>query len=163
MPVPLKLGISFTQQQIDDMNAAAKLINDTIKSVIDFNLTIKERESLSKMSAERGPYVLKSIGEYAEAFPHLNGLSYSAIDAAADLQTYAQLEALLTQLTQSTERATEVQMVAGHFCFEFMRDQYANAERYKDHGSVEGAQVVCDGLKGCFEGQGPQNPTPPTP
>lgn len=156
MAVPLNLGISFTPTQLSDMETAAKVVNDTIKAVIDFNLNNDERETLSKMSAERGPYVLKSIGEFSNMFPQLNGLAYSATDAAADLSTYAQLEGILTLLNQSIERATELQMVAGHFCYEFMRDQYANAERYKDHGSVEGAQLVYEGLKDCFAGQGPQ-------
>lgn len=163
MAVPLKLGIAFTPVQLADMLTVAKVVNDTIKAVIDFNLSTKERESLSKLGNERAPYAFKSITEYSTNFPHLNGLAYTAPDAEADLQTYGQTEEILTLLAQSVERATELQMVAGHFCFEFMRDQYANAERYKDNGSVEGAQIVYDGLKDCFAGQGPQNPTPPTP
>lgn len=43
-----------------------------------------------------------------------------------------------------------------------MRNQYENAKQYKDSANVEGAQVVYDGLKDCFEGQGgPATPTPP--
>ncbi|MCF8464755.1 MAG: hypothetical protein K9G41_07935 [Flavobacteriales bacterium] len=49
-------------------------------------------------------------------------------------------------------------MAAGHFAFEFMGDQYYNAKRYLGK-NVPGAQIVYDGLKGCFEGQGSNNPT----
>ena len=53
------------------------------------------------------------------------------------------------------KKLTEMQMMAGHFAFQFMNDQYHNAKRYLGD-DVDGAQVVYDGLKGCFEGQGPQ-------
>jgi hypothetical protein len=42
----------------------------------------------------------------------------------------------------------------------FMRDQYVSAKRYRGN-NVAGAQVVYDGLKGCFESQGRQNPSAP--
>ena len=51
--------------------------------------------------------------------------------------------------------------VAGHFSYKFMTNQYYNAKRYLGD-NVAGAQIVCDGLKGCFEGQGATKPTPST-
>ncbi len=71
------------------------------------------------------------------------------------METYRQMFELLTAMAEAKEVATEMQMVAGHFCYKFMNDQYYNAKRYRGD-NVGGAQVVYDGLKGCFEGQGPQ-------
>ncbi len=163
MPVPTKLGVDFTDAEVDAMKAAAQVIIDTIVSKVDLNLSNEERKSLSTVSNERTPFVLKSISEYAVDYPTLNGIGYPLADASKDMDTFGQMFEVLTKITEATERAEELQMVAGHFAYEFMRDQYANAERYRDK-NVAGAQVVYDGLKDCFEGQGTVvNPTPPSP
>lgn len=145
------------------MKAGAQVIIDTIVSKIDLNLSKEEREELSKVGDKRLPYVQKSVKEYAVDYPTLNGIGYTLANADKDLDTYGRMFEVLTKLTEATERAQELQMVAGHYSYKFMRDQYDNAERYKDD-NVAGAQVVYDGLKDCFEGQGAVvNPTPPTP
>ena len=156
MPIPTKLGVDFTAAEVDAMKAAAQVIIDTIVAKADINLSNDERKNLSTVGDERVPYVLKSIGEYAVDYPTLNGIGYPLADAAKDMDAYAQMFEVITKVTEATERVVELQMVAGHFAYEFMRDQYANAERYRDR-NVAGAQVVYDGLKGAFEGQGPQN------
>jgi len=161
MPIPLQLGVSFTPAEIAAMKAAAQTITNTIISKMNFNMGNQERGELSKVGDERAPYVLKSIADYGVTYPNLNGQAYPHALAAADLGTYGQMFEVLTVMKEAVERAEEMQMVAGHFCFEFMRDQYANAERYRDK-NVAGAQVVYDGLKGCFE-QSTQNPTTPGP
>jgi len=163
MPVPTSLAVEFTPAELNDMKNAAKLINDLIKSKIDMNLSDAERRSLSKVGDQRQPYVSIAIGVYANNFPHLNGQAVPLPDAQKDIAVYGELIELVALSQQAFERTIELQMVAGHYAFEFMRDQYFNAERYKDSASVEGAQVVYDGLKACFEGQGPQNPPAPTP
>lgn len=155
MSVPTELGVSFTSAEIDSMKAAAKTITDTIRAKKQINLSNDERKDLSTINDGRLPYVIKSIGDYAAQYPKLNGLAYPEASAKADLQTYTGLFELLTSIKEANEVAEEMQMVAGHFCFKFMNDQYYNAKRYLGD-NVEGAQVVYDGLKGCFEGQGPQ-------
>lgn len=162
MPIPLQLGVSFTAAEIGALKTAAQTITSTIIAKINFNMSNEERESLSKVGDERVPYVFKSINDYAVNYPNLNGQAYPAAMAVMDIQTFAQLIEVLTLIEEATERCTELQMVAGHFCFQFMNDQYDNAKKYRDK-NVAGAQVVYDGLKGCFEGQGPQNPTPANP
>jgi hypothetical protein len=162
MPVPLKLGIQFTPAEITAMQDAAKLISDTINAKILLNLSKDERQSLSKVADERFIYVARSIQEYAAEFPNLNGIGYTVDDVLRDFDTFINLGAMVNLLAEANERVTELQMVAGHFMFEFMTDQYSNAERYKDK-NVVGAQTVYDGLKGAFAGQGPQQPTPPQP
>jgi hypothetical protein len=156
MAIPTKLGVEFTPAEVDAMKAAAQVIIDTIVAKADINLSNEERKSLSKVSNERMPFVLKSIGEYAVDYPALNGIGYPLADAAKDMDTFGQMFEVITKVTEATERVVELQMVAGHFAFKFMTDQYDNAERYRDR-NVAGAQVVYDGLKGAFEGQGPQN------
>jgi hypothetical protein len=150
MPVPIVLGVDFTQAEVDAMKAGAQVIIDTIVSKIDFNLSNEERKSLSTVGDERLPYVQKSVKEYAVDYPTLNGIGYSLTDADKDLNTYGQMFEVLTKLTEAMERTEELQMVAGHYSFEFMRDQDANAERYRTK-NVTGAQVAYDGLKECFE------------
>lgn len=162
MPIPLKLGVEFTPAEITAMNNAAKLISDTILAKIVLNLSAAERQGLSKAGDNRLIYVAKSISEYGVDFPALNGIGYSLTDASKDLNTYGALNSVLTLITEATDRVTDLQMVASHFMFDFMTDQYANAERYKDK-NVPGADTVYNGLKTAFEGQGPQNVTPPTP
>lgn len=132
------------------MKAGAQVIIDTIVSKIDFNLSNEERKSLSALGDERLPYVLKSVTEYAVDYPTLNGIGYALTDAANDLDTYGDMFQVITKLTEATERTVELQMVVGHYAYEFMRDQYDNAERYRTK-NVTGAQVVYDGLKACFE------------
>ena len=161
MALPLKLGIEFTQAEFDAMLAAAQEINNIIKAKIDFNLTTQERESLSKVGPERSPYMQLSVLTYGVDFPALNGPGYTQADAEKDVKVYGQITEILEVLKQSQERAEELVMAAGHFGWQFTLNQYAQAERYKSQ-NVEGAQVVYDGLKGAFEGQGPQggNPQP---
>ena len=156
MAIPLQLGVQFTSAEVDAMQAAAQSITNTIMSKISFNMSNDERESLSTVGDERLPYVLKSVSEYGVTYPNLNGQAYPHLLAALDQETYAQMFQVLTVLKEAIEKAEELQMVAGHFCYKFMRDQYDNAEKYRTE-NVAGAQVVYDGLKGCFEGQGPQN------
>ena len=155
MPVPTTLDVTITVAEFDAMIDAAKLINNTIKAKIDFNLSNDERQSLSKVGPEREFYVGKSVNDYGVAYPHLNGLSVPHALAVKDADVNSQMNELLTWLKQATERVEELEMLSGHFAFTFMSEQYANAKAYKDK-NVEGAQVVYDGLKGCFEGQGPQ-------
>ncbi len=156
MPIPLQLGVQFTPAEIATMKAAAQSITSLVKSKMDFNMSNEERKSLSTVGDERAPFVLKSIADYGVTYPNLNGQAYTHLMASMDLGTYAQLFEVLTVVKEAAERTEEMQMVAGHFCYEFMRDQYDNAAKYRDK-NVAGAQIVYDGLKGCFEGQGPQN------
>jgi len=130
MPVPVVLGVVFTPIEIDAMKAAAKLISDTINAKIALNLNDTERQNLSKVADERFVYVAKSVKEFAVDFPALNGIGYTLPNANNDFETYYDLGTVWTLLSEATERATEVQMVAGHFIFKFATDQYANAIRY---------------------------------
>lgn len=162
MPVPTSLAVEFTPAEITAMQDAAKLINDTIKAKVDMNLSEDERKTLSKVGPEREPYVSQSINTYADQYAHLNGLAVPVSNAKMDATVYGQMQNLLSLMSQATERAVELQMVAGHFAYRFMRDQYNNAKQYKDSASVEGAQVVYDGLKDCFERDTLANDTPPS-
>lgn len=155
MSVPTELGVAFSSTEIDAMKDAANTIIDTIRGKKAINLSNDERKNLSTVGEDRIPYVTKSILEYADSYPNLNGLAYPLPSAQADLKTYGELFEVLTLLSEATEVAQEMQMVAGHYTYKFMSDQYYNAKRYLGD-NVEGAQVVYDGLKGCFEGQGPQ-------
>ncbi len=153
MPVPVKLGLQFTTAEIDAMKAGIQVAIDTIKAKIILNLSTEEREKLSKVDDERLPFVFKSIKEYAVMYPQFNPQAYLFADADNDLSTYGQMDEVMVKLAETNELATELQMVAGHFCFKFMRKQYGIAESNKDE-NVPGAQVVYDGLKDCFKGQG---------
>jgi hypothetical protein len=163
MAIPLQLGIPFTSAEILTMKTAIQSVTALIKSKSTFNMSTEEREELSKVGNERLPFALKSVKEYGVDYPNLNGQAYPFALADVDMDNYGQLIQVLTALAEANEVTTEFQMVAGHFCFEFMTDQYDNASKYRDK-NVAGAQVVYDGLKDCFAGQGQQiNPTPPTP
>lgn len=163
MAIPTQLGVIFTPAEISAMEAAALVINNTIKAKIDFNLSEEERSTLSKVSAEREPYVYAAIDTYGLQFPHLGGLAVPHASAVLDNNTYNQMKQIEVLIQQATERVVELKMLAGHYTFQYMRDLYLNAQRYKDSGSVEGAQVTYDGLKNCFEGQGRQNNPLPNP
>jgi hypothetical protein len=163
MATPAQYGIPFTPAEEAVIQAAYQSVLTILQSKVNFNMTDEERQGLSKVGMERAPYVLKSINDYAQQFVNLNGQAYPLALASVDLANYGLTSTMLTTLGLLTEITTEIQMVSGHFAFEFMRDQYENAKRYRGN-NVAGAQVVYDGLKGCFEGQGPQNPaTPPQP
>lgn len=164
MPIPTQLGVDFTDAEIDAMKAGAQAIIDTINGKASFNMSNEERQDLSKVGDDRAPYVLKSVGEYGVDYPHLNGLAYPLANATLDMKTYGGMFEVITKLLEAMEKAEEMQMVAGHFAYLFMRQQYDNAQDNKDL-NVTGAQVVYDGLKGAFEDQGGtvDNPTPPTP
>jgi len=155
MAIPTEMGVSFTQAEVDSMKASLQSVIDLIRAKKAVNLTNDERQSLSSISDERAPYVLKSISEYGVSYPKLNSMAYDLSKATADLDTFGSLFEVLTTLSEAVEVTEEMQMAAGHFAYKFMRDQYMNAERYRGD-NVEGAQVVYDGLKGAFEGQGPQ-------
>lgn len=166
MPVPVKLGISFTQPEVDAMKAGIQVVIDTISAKITLNLSTAEREDLSKLGNERLPYVLRSLKEFGVMYPQFNPLAYAFTDADNDFGTYGKMDEILVKLTEANELSTELQMVAGHFCYLFMRKQYDIAESNKNE-NVPGAQVIYDGLKDCFAGQGEQKnaapPSPPTP
>ncbi len=149
MPVPTKLGISFTPAEAAAMQAAAQVIIDTIESKRELNLSNAERKKLSKMGAKRMAYVQKSILELGPGYPQFNPLAYTLTDAQNDLATSLVLETILTKLTEASELAVEMKMVAGHFCYLFMRKQYEIAQVNKNE-NVTGAQVVVDELKAAF-------------
>ena len=163
MPVPLKLGVSFTQVEINAMKAAAQVIIDTVQSKMIINLSTKDREELSKVADKRELYIHRSIQEYAVMYPQFNPLAYPVADATNDLHTFSNLGDVLIKIAEATEITEEMKMVAGHFDFVFMTKQYEMAQTNLDQ-NVPGAQIVYDGLKGAFEGQGViKNNTPPTP
>ena len=159
MAIPTELGVSFTPTEVASMKAAAKIITDLIRSKKSLNLSNDEKKGeLSTVSDERAPFVIKSIADYGLAYPNLNGLAYKHDLALKDLSTFRDLFELQTAMAEANEVVDEMRLVAGHFCFKFMNDQYYNAKRYLGD-DVPGAQIVYDGLKGCFEGQGSNNPT----
>jgi hypothetical protein len=162
MAVPVQLGISFSPAEITAMKGGLQVVIDTVKSKIEMNLSNEERQALNSVKDERRPYIDRSVTDYAVTYPNLNGLGYSAANATRDHEVLVLTDGLATLTAEVNERLEELNLLAGHFCFKFMSDQYNNASRYKDD-NVPGAQIVYDGLKGCFEGQGPQNPTPPAP
>lgn len=163
MAIPTELGVVFTSTEIDDMKAAAQLIAATVRSKKILNLSNDEKSGgLSTVSDERLPYVHRSIDDYAVSFPNLNGQGYPLALAANDMATFGDLLELQTAMAEANEVVDEMRLVAGHFAFEFMGDQYYNAKRYLGK-NVPGAQIVYDGLKGCFEGQGGSNAAPPSP
>lgn len=168
MAIPTELGVSFTEQEIDDMKAAVQLITSIVRSKKILNLSNDEKSyKLSTVSNERLPYVHKSIDDYAVSFPNLNGQGYPLPMATNDLRTFGSLQELQTAMAEANEVVDEMRLVAGHFAYDFMGDQYYNAKRYLGK-NVAGAQIVYDGLKACFEGQGSQagsdnsDPTPDT-
>ncbi len=160
MPIPPQFGIPFTPAEQATIQAAFLAVSTILRSKVNFNMTEDERKELSKLGMERTPYVHKSINDYAVQFPNLNGLAYPLPLATIDLANHNYTASMLTSLASITETTTEIQMVSGHFAYEFMRDQYGSAKRYRGN-NVAGAQVVYDGLKGCFESQGRQNPSAP--
>jgi len=155
MAVPTQLGIIFTPEEEATIDTALQDILTILQSKATFNMSNEERQGLSSVGDERFPYVLRSISNYGVTYPHLNGLAYSHTMADHDLATYGYTSGIEPRLDQITELTTELKQVAGHFCFKFMRQQYKNAEANLAE-NVAGAQVVYDGLKDCFEGQGPQ-------
>lgn len=150
MAIPTKFGLEFTDAELEQMRDAAQSITNIIRAKMEINLTNEERKTLSKVGDDRLPYVLKSISTYAEAYPQFTSLAYPAEDAEKDAETFGQLFQVSTLMDEANEAVTEMQMVAGHFAYRFMRDQFYNASRYLGD-NVEGAQVVYDGLKDCFE------------
>lgn len=168
MPLPLKLGVTFSDAEVADMKAGMQVVINTIHSKIIANLSVKERSDLSKLGPERIPYAEKSIGIYGIDYPQFNPLAYLFADAQKDAETYAQMQQVISKLKECGEVATELQMLAGHFVYLFMRKQYENGQSNVDE-NVPGAQVIVDGLKGAFEGQGnfsdetTADDTPPTP
>lgn len=155
MAIPVQYGIAFTPAEETTIITAFQSVLVILQAKANFNMTNEERGELSKVGDERLPYVLKSISDYAVQFPNLNGLAHPIALANIDLSTYGFTGTMTTTMTQLAELTEEIRMVAGHFAYAFMLDQYYNAERYRGD-NVAGAQVVYDGLKGCFEGMGPQ-------
>ncbi len=163
MATPAQYGIPITPAEETAILAAIQTIRAILLTKVNFNMTNEEKQAFSTMQENRLPYVLKSISDYAVQYPHLNGLAVPVASANIDLSTYGTTGVITTGLKQLSELTQEIQIVAGHFAYKFMLQQYNNAEENLGE-NVEGAQVVYDGLKGCFEGQGPQNPaTPPQP
>jgi len=156
MSIPTELGVSFTKAEIDTMQASVQSVIDIIRSKKRLNLSNKEREKLATVNNRRATYVSRSINNYAVDYPNINGLAYPVTMAVDDFDTYAKLLPLLTKLTEAREVTEEMHMLAGHLSFKFMKDQYHTAKRYLGD-NVVGAQVVYDGLKTCFSGQGAVN------
>jgi hypothetical protein len=160
MSVPLTLGITFTQAELDAMQAGVQVVIDTIAAKISFNLSNEERQQLSKVGDERFPFVERSINDYGINYPQFNPLAYTYANVQKDGSVYGQMSSLLSKIKEADEVTQELQMVAGHFCFLFMRKQYELAQSNIDQ-NVPGAQVVYDGLKECFERD--SNPVPNVP
>jgi len=162
MSLPTELGVSFTPAEVSTMKAALDSVITIIRSKKTLNLSNTERKSVPKIGNDRLPFAHKSIKTYGVDYPALNGLAYPFSMAAADMETYNALVEVMTKIKETSEVTEEMQMVAGHFCLKFMKDQYHNAKRYLGD-NVAGAQVVYDGLKPCFEQHGSVvNPTAKT-
>ncbi len=117
MSVPNKLGISFTQAEVDAMKAGAKVISDTIEAKIILNLSEEERKNLSKVGIERIPYVALSLNDYAINFPQFNPIAYSLADATKDGDTYFHMGDVLTLLTESPSGHANCKWWRGILCF----------------------------------------------
>jgi hypothetical protein len=145
-------------------------IKDAINSVITgiqskviVNITESERKSLSKVGPGREPYVNKSITDYGANIPAFNPIAWPLADAEKDGATYSQMNEVLTLLNEANDVVQELQMVAGHFAYQFMLGQY-NLAQDNLETNISGAQTIVDGLKGAFEGQGNfAGPEPTTP
>jgi hypothetical protein len=159
MAIPMQFGIPFTPAEVATIQTSLQSIITIFESKMNFNMSNEERKLISSVGNKREPYIMRSINNYAVQFPNLSGQAYPHSLAAIDLNNYELTNMLASPLARIEELRTEMHMVSGHFAYEFMRDQYDNAKRYRSN-NVAGAQVVYDGLKDCFEGQGQkQNPT----
>ena len=155
----MQFGIPFTPAEVATIQTSLQSVITILESKMNFNMSNEERKLISSVGNKREPYIMRSINTYAVQFPNLNGQAYPHSLAAIDLNNYELTNRLASPLARIEELRTEMHMVSGHFAYEFMRDQYDNAKRYRSN-NVAGAQVVYDGLKDCFEGQGQkQNPT----
>lgn len=162
MATPNKLGISFTPAEITTIKTGIDAAMTVITSKGIFNLSPSERQALSKVGPEREPYVNKSVTDYGINIPAFNPIAWPIADAVNDANTYGQMGEVLTAVSQLKEMAEELQMLAGHFAFQFMLGQYNLAQDNLDT-NVAGAQTIVDGEKGAFERNPAEAGGPPTP
>jgi hypothetical protein len=149
MALPNKLGISFTTAEMNAMMAGIKAVTDGIRIKMVLNIDKDTRRKLSKVNDGREPYVLKSVKDFAVNFPVFNPIAYPLSDAEKNLDTRNKMTELRYALENALEIVKEMEMVAGHEAFAFMRQQY-KAAQHNLSTNITGAQTVVDGLKGAF-------------
>lgn len=160
MPMPDKMGISFTATEIQDLhdhfNGILAIIN--AKKVVQ--LTPEERKAAQSASETRFPYMQNAISNLAPAFPDLQPQFISHTDATADLDCATQLRTLTNLRNEVNDRMIDFSMASEHFAYKYMRKFYNVAKEARDV-NTPGADTVIEALSPLFEGQGdPQNPTP---
>ncbi len=156
MPMPDKMGISFTATEITDIanhfNGILAIIN--AKKVVQ--LTPEERKAAQSASETRFPYIQNAIASLAPAFTNLQPDFLSITDATADLDTSTDLRALANLRNEVNDRMVDFAMASEHFAYQYMRIFY-NGAKAAQAVNTPGADTVVDALSPLFEGQGPQN------
>jgi len=162
MPMPDKMGLSFTPTEITDLTNAFNSILTIMNSKKIVQLTGKERQKAQSASEKRLPYIDNAINNLAPAFPNLQPPFMVLADATKDIAAANQLRALNAARSEVNDRMIDFSLASEHFAYEYMRKFYAIA---KEGQSVNtpGADTVVEALAPLFEGQGVAGSDTPKP
>lgn len=160
MPVPNSMGVSLTEEQIEDIQLQLKSIKDDLNVLIAVNLTKDERSSIQPVAEKRLPYVQTAFDDLIDANPSLQPGFMSLPDAKTNYGYMAQTGSLILALLQLLEIVTDHHLAAGSLAFDYMLEFYNIAKRAAK-SNVPGADTVVDALSPLFEQENEAAPNPP--
>jgi hypothetical protein len=162
MPMPDKMGLTFTPAEITTLHTHFTDILALINSKKVVQLTKDERQSALSISEKRLPYVQNAIDVLASDFVDLRPGFLPYADAVNDMQASSDLRALSSIRDEVNDRMIDFSMASEHFAYQYMRIFYNNAKQAQAV-NTPGADTVVNALAPLFEGQGVPGGATPTP
>lgn len=159
MPIPIKLGVKFTAEELELAN---KLLNDLMalfNSKATVNLTKDERKAAQSVSEGRLPFVERC---YNDLLPNYKAFVPNFTDqesATFDYEYMQQTRSLILPTTMLLEIVTDHHLASGQLSYQTMRDYYHTAQRGAER-NVPGADTVVDSLAPLFEQTNTAAPAP---
>jgi hypothetical protein len=104
------ISAALTPAQITAINTAIATIKTNLAFIV--NLTLEERQSLSKMGSDGYSYVTRAL-DYAQNNASALPPTFNLVEAQKDLKLANDLRPILQQIAQLTEGIDDTTMAAG--------------------------------------------------
>lgn len=155
------LDIEITSVQQTSIGTDLSDSKNTLNAIATITMSNDEKKHLNAINDTRLPKVQRAISEFGDDYPALVGPAVTVARAQKLFGALIFLRDLKSGIAEYSDRIDDLALNIEEILYaQYTGDMYYLAKRYR--GKVPGADVVADYLGELFEGQGPQNPTPPT-
>lgn len=160
MPIPNKMGIDLTPEELTEIDDHLNAVTQILVDKMPINLTDKERQSVKSVAEGRKPYMDKTFDTLA---PNNKALQPGYLDFNEDLTNYnysRKLRNVLPQAKKFLEVLEDHAYSAENLGFLYMLKFYNNAKEARDT-NTPGAESVVSELAPLFEQSNTPAPVAP--